>query len=713
MGPVAVPVDSVAVWRAQITTMILRVLVFAGALVGVPSIIYALTTGQVAIAVADILALILVIGLLLRPQLGTRVRATGVVAIAYLLGLVLLSSIGLVSHVYLLAVPVLAAVLLGFRAAIIALVVNGVTLLVAGLLGVGDGSLQLPGISGFVEWSVIGLNLLFVSGVLAVSSAVLLRRLEGSLEDEQRAAATLEHQRQELQASNEELGHQIDQRERAEAAATRLAAAVTRARDVIVVSDVDGRVTDANEAAQELRRQLGLTAPWSTLEELGGDDRQCADLRTALLAGEPTAVSLAYEVDRDTLEFDARITPVIDGDELRGHVAVLRDVTRERRAEARLRRAETLEALRVLASSTAHDLNNALGSILAVAESALGHAREGPVRDDLTAIVGACDRARDVVGQLGTFGERTELGRTAVRVVTVVETALPLLRASASHLGARIQVELEGDGHVVARSSELEQILTNLVTNAAQASSGQQDAVIRVTVSDRSAPPPAVGVDMPGPVVRLSVADEGPGIDPATRERIFEPFFTTKGSTGGTGLGLASVQGIVASLGGWVDVQTAAGRGTTFDVWLPQAAPAAQPDGPGHTAAAPPAGHLLLVDDEDLLRGLVAQTLTRAGYEVTTASTGDEAVARFRADPDRFALLITDEVMPGLGGRELVRQVRVVRPDLPVLRCSGRADDAAGPGVEGPSDFLAKPYTLADLLGKVEALLDEGTAAQG
>lgn len=707
MGQPAVPVDSVDVWRAQITAMVLRVLVVAGALVGVPSIVYALTTGQHAIAAADTGALVLLTGLLVLPQLGTRVRAIGVLVIAYGLGLVLLSSVGLVSHVYLLAVPVLAAVLLGFRAAVIALGINGVTLLVAGLLGFGDDALQLPGISGFLEWSVIGLNLLFVAGVLAVSSAVLLQRLEGSLQDEQRATATLERQRRDLQAGNEELAHQIDQRQRAEAEASRLAAAVTRARDVIVVSDAEGRVTDVNEAAEELRLQLGRTAPWSTLQELGGDDRQREDLRAALTAGEPTAISLAYEVARDTLEFDARITPVIDGGELRGHVAVLRDVTRERRAEAQLRRAETLEALRVLASSTAHDLNNALGSILAVAESALGRAREEPLRADLTAIVGACDRARDIVGQLGTFGERTELGRTPVRVDAVVEATLPLLRAGVSHLGARIQADLAGGGWVVARSSELEQVLTNLVTNAAQASRGDPDALIRITVTDEPAPPaPVAAARAAGPVVRLAVTDQGPGIDPATLERIFEPFFTTKGPTDGTGLGLASVQGIVDSLGGWVDVRTAAGQGTTFDVWLPRATPATAPDDLAVTPAVSPSGRLLLVDDEELLRELVAQTLTRAGYEVTTAATGEEAIAGVRADPDRFDLVITDQVMPGLDGQVLARQVHEVRPELPVLLCSGHADTTGTPGPGGPSASLAKPYTLADLLGKVAALLD-------
>jgi PAS domain S-box-containing protein len=655
-------------WRAQLLDRVLWVMLLAGAVVAVPSIWLALAAGYPHIAIVDVLALAVVTTLKFSPRLAYRVRAGGSLITAAVLGAALLPVVGLVGYLYLGAVPVLAALLLGGRVAGVALALNAVILTVAGAVGQVNDWVLVAGVEWPVEWGVVTANSLFVSGVLALSSAFLLRRLEG-----------------------------------AEADAARLMVAVANAPDAMVVADASGRIVSMNRTATALADRLTGGSGWERLEDLAQTDEQRSQLQRAVVQGVPMGLGMHQQSESGVVELAGQVTPIHQAEgQLHSIVALFRDVTEQRRTEAELRRAEKLEALSVLASTTAHDFNNVLAQILAVAEAARSHTDPARIGADLEAIIGASDRARDLVKQLVAFGARSEQARSRVDVGRIVEESLPLLRAALSSTGVRVEVQVDGHVVVAARASEIEQILTNLVTNAAHAMIGRPDPVVAIEVvrSPASARAPGVGPGSPAPdQVVLSVRDNGSGIEPQNLERIFEPFFTTKSTSGGTGLGLASVRNITASLGGYAEASSTVGQGTTFRISIPAAPASRRPTTAGADEGG--RGHILLVDDEPLLRDLAAQGLARSGFEVVTAADGEQALELFTRTPDRFSLLITDLTMPRVDGAHLIAEVRRLRPDQPIVVCSGQLDDAALPGVERVGQ-LTKPYTFTELLQVVE-----------
>lgn len=226
------------------------------------------------------------------------------------------------------------------------------------------------------------------------------------------------------------------------------------------------------------------------------------------------------------------------------------------------------------------------------------------------------------------------------------------------------------------------------------------------------------GLDASAPYLQLSVTDTGSGIDPAIVARIFEPFYTTKSACGGTGLGLATVHGLVASLGGVIDVDSEPGRGTTFRILLPEAPAPDEADVPT-TVAAPtsdptPGGRrILLVDDEPAILTVTARLLARLGYQVATAPDGRAAMARLEADPGAVDLLVTDLTMPGLGGAALILAFHSLRPELPTILSSGYSDSMtdAERAALAPIRFLQKPYTQAELAAAIEGAFDDGSTS--
>ena len=386
------------------------------------------------------------------------------------------------------------------------------------------------------------------------------------------------------------------------------------------------------------------------------------------------------------------------------------DITAQKQAqidkdqlEAQLRQSQKMEAIGTLAGGIAHDFNNILGAILGYGE--LAHQRSAPntpLRRYLDNVMHAAGRAKALVDRILGFS-RSGLGeRVPVNVQAIVEETLELLRASLT-AGIRLESRLEaGDAAVIGDSTHLHQVAMNLCTNALQAMErgGGVLSVILERVEVTEPGPHSRGTLSPGPHVRLVVSDTGTGIPRAVLERMFDPFFTTKGVGSGTGLGLSLVHGIVTDLGGAIDVTTKAREGTRFEVWLPVAGETAKPTVEADREV-PRGSHqrILIVDDEPALVELCEEMLAEIGYEPVGFRSSAQALQRFRADPARFDLVLTDEAMPDLTGTELVREIRRLRPDMPAVLMSGHGGTqlAEGAAAIGVNELLRKPLQARDL----------------
>ncbi len=376
-----------------------------------------------------------------------------------------------------------------------------------------------------------------------------------------------------------------------------------------------------------------------------------------------------------------------------------------RRLERQLRQAQRLEAMGTLAGGIAHDFNNILGAILGYGEMALRAAAKGSrLARDLDSIIVAGERGRALVDRILAFSRSGVGERVAVHVEKVVREALDLVSAKLPPNIMLHTVLRAGRSAILGDATQVHQVLMNLATNAVQAMPGGGTLRVSLDVSRIDASQvPAIGVlAAESEYLVLRVADTGTGIAPDILERIFDPFFTTKEVGTGTGLGLSLVHGIVAELGGAVDVASTPGAGSTFTVYLPRSGEtidAAQDEVP----EMPRGGGqcVLVVDDEEPLVRLATRTLEELGYAPVGFTSCSAALAAFRADPQRFDALITDERMPGMSGSALIREVRGIRSSMPVVLMSGYLGATAGKADE----ILQKPLSARDLAASLARVL--------
>jgi PAS domain S-box-containing protein len=386
-----------------------------------------------------------------------------------------------------------------------------------------------------------------------------------------------------------------------------------------------------------------------------------------------------------------------------------RDITERKRLEERLLQTQKMAAIGTLAGGIAHDFNNILAAILGYTELAMDSMSPQNLQHEyLQEVLTAGKRARDLIQQILTFSRQTKHQRRPVYLHQLIQETLVILRAS---LPATITIQQHLDdqlGPVMVDATQMHQVLMNLCTNAEYAmreTGGLLDVRLEaVTLGPNAA---ALHPDLhPGRYVRLAVHDSGHGITAEVQERIFEPFFTTKGVGEGTGMGLAVAHGIVANHGGVITVDSSSGHGTTFTVYLPHTtatAPAAQPPAvPLHGQ-----GCILLIDDEPPLARIGHDMLVSLGYDVVACTSAQEALAVFRADADRFTLVVTDQTMPVMTGVTLTHELRHTRPDIPIILCTGyshvvNAETAAAQGIDA---FLLKPIALYDLAQTVHQVL--------
>jgi len=416
---------------------------------------------------------------------------------------------------------------------------------------------------------------------------------------------------------------------------------------------------------------------------------------------------IPVEISGITLEFN----------EVPYSVSFVKDISERKEAEkqrlkmeAQMREAQKMESLGTLAGGIAHDFNNILAGILGYTQLAqLASPADSDLRQHLSQIFQAGQRAKDLVRQILMFSRQGESEKGPTDVRRIVNEALKLIKAS---LPANIEIQKSISPNlapVFADEIHIHQIVMNLCTNAYHAMKTTGGilniSLTAVAIQDQDALSyPEMN---PGSYLKLSIADTGCGIPPDRINRIFDPYFTTRPVGEGTGLGLATVHGIVKNHGGSIKVYSELGIGTAFHVFLPVADTAAQAAGV-HAEQLPTGSEcILFVDDEKALIDLGRVLLERLGYRVETRASAIDAIEAFRADPHKYDLVISDMTMPKMSGDEMARQIKAIRPDIPIILCSGFSERIQAPTTKaiGISAVLMKPVLYADLAHTVRQVL--------
>lgn len=386
------------------------------------------------------------------------------------------------------------------------------------------------------------------------------------------------------------------------------------------------------------------------------------------------------------------------------------------RLESRLRQAQKMEAIGTLAGGIAHDFNNILAAILGYTEMAHAKAkRDSSIYSDLEQVLKAGNRAKDLVKQILSFSRQAELEKKPIQIQTVIKETLKLLRAS---LPTTIEIRQNIDTHcepIIADPIQIQQVLMNLCTNAAQAMHDQTEGVLSVALQevtldsvDLKSHPDIVPV--PGTYIKLTIGDTGHGMEQAICEKIFEPYFTTKEKGKGTGLGLSVAHGIIKNHGGDITVYSELREGTTFNIYLPRIVsehgdvePCVPESIKGGTE------HILFVEDEDIVAEMGEAMLKSLGYKVTVFKNSMEALEHFKAQPGKFDLVITDMTMPRMTGKELSKNILKIRPETPIILSTGFSEHINGNIAKqiGIREYFMKPILKRDLAKTVRKVLDE------
>jgi PAS domain S-box-containing protein len=485
--------------------------------------------------------------------------------------------------------------------------------------------------------------------------------------------------------------------------------------DPVVVYDMEGKVIYFNPAftrvfgwtlAERLGKKMDVFVPEEAWNEtkmmikkvLAGERFSSIETRRYNKKGEKIPVSVSGAIYKDK-----NGTPI-------GSVINLRDISQQKKLEAQLHQAQRMEAIGTLAGGIAHDFNNILYPIIGYTELALDNEKKGTLQyQNLEEVLLACDRAKDLVNQILTFGRQVDQEQKPIQVKPIVKEALKLLRASIP-TSIDIKENVKSNSLVIGDSTQIHQILMNLCTNAAHAME-DDGGVLTVSLSDVKLDSGSVSnhPDLkPGPYINLTVTDTGRGISPDVMKKIFDPFFTTKEKGQGTGMGLSVVHGIVRSHGGNIYVYSESGKGSTFNVYLPVIERRLKPKEMFERPVSTGTERILFVDDEPVIMNLGKQTLESLGYDVVVRNSSIEALELFKEKKDHFDLVITDMTMPHMTGEKLAEKLLQIKPDIPVILCTGFSSmideqKALGMGIRA---FISKPILKREIAEAIRKVLD-------
>jgi PAS domain S-box-containing protein len=507
----------------------------------------------------------------------------------------------------------------------------------------------------------------------------------------------------------------ITERKHAEESMARLATAVEQAADDIIISDSKGLIQYVNPAFERSTGYSKSEVTGKNVSLLYGGGREEAEtyraMKAELDAGRPWQGRFTSSAKGREIVQSVGIAPIRDKlGAVIGYVSTQRDVTQQEEMEKRYFQSQKLEAIGVMAGGIAHDFNNILSAIIGYGELALEQCDNSGLREDIEGVLGASRRAAELVKQILAFSRQGRREERPVMVKPIVKEAMKLIRASIPST-VDIVTETKTESVIFGDSTEIHSIIVNLCTNASLAMK-EKGGTLAVALD-------SVELDLvfakrhpklpPGRYVRLTVSDTGCGMAPEVRERIFEPFFTTRKTGEGTGMGLATVHGIVSRMGGAISVEREEGKGTTFQIYLPVVETGIGKEGSGEESPLPGNERILFVDDEPMVIAISQKALARLGYDVTVSSGSPEALELFRRSPDAFDLVITDMTMPAMTGDQLAREIRSIRPGIPVILCTGYSENINESRVEelGIQDFLQKPVIISQLTRAIRKIMDK------
>jgi PAS domain S-box-containing protein len=502
---------------------------------------------------------------------------------------------------------------------------------------------------------------------------------------------------------------------------TRLITAIEQSDDSIIITDSGGVIQYTNPAFTRLTgysREESLGTTPRILRSGSHPPEFYRGMWTTLARGEVWRGRIVNRKKNgdDFTEF-VTISPVRDSSGIITHyVAVKRDITHEVELEQRLRQSQKMEAIGTLAGGLAHDFNNILYALLGYCQLALDDVgRDHPARPSLEEIHKAANRATNLVGKMLALGCRKDSDRIVVDLTPVVQEALDLARASLPTT-ILFDVRLESSRYgVKCDPTQIHQVVLNLCTNAEHAMRSRGGSLkVRLQEVDlgRADLRPWPNLS-PGKHVRLIIEDTGSGMDQETLDRIFEPYFTTKDAHEGSGLGLATVQGIVMNHEGRIYVESRQGQGTTFTLFFPvsldeQVSQEILDNVPGTVRGS---GRIMVIDDEKMIVDVAVKSLKKMGFSVVGFSDGLKALQHFENDPHAVDLVVTDQTMPNLTGFELAARMLRVRPDLSIVMTTGYSEQLRDVELQeaGIALLLAKPLKIAKLAEAVTELLPAET----
>ncbi len=534
-----------------------------------------------------------------------------------------------------------------------------------------------------------------------------------------------------LNAQLEELKEENRQRQQAEIGLRESRATLRQILDTVPQSifwkDLEGyylgcNLVFANAAGlddpEEVKGKTDFDMPWprEEAEAYRAGDREVTRGKQI----KQHIIEPLQQADGSRLWIDTTKVPLLSSDgSVAGVLGVYEDITERKRSEeeraemeTRLRQSQKMEAIGTLAGGIAHDFNNILSAIFGYTELAIDEKDPERRQQDLKQVRLGAERAKELVKQILAFSRRAEQERHPLQVKFVMKEAMKMLRSSIPTT-IEIRQDITANPTVLADPTQIHQIIMNLCTNAYHAMR-ETGGILAVSLSEIEirGEDEGYGELVPGRYMKLEVSDSGCGIAPEVKDKIFEPYFTTKKTGEGTGLGLAVVHGIVKSYNGHITVYSEPGRGTTFHVYLPVIEENAA-ELPAEEAYADIAGRgerILFVDDEPQLREFAERLFSKNGYQVTTFTNGVQALEEVTEHPDRFDLIITDMTMPYMTGTELAQKILGIRPDMPIILCTGQSElvNREKALAMGICNYLSKPVIKHDYLSAIRKALNKG-----